>query len=77
MGGSLRRSTPQCRGGSDEKGYDDLTAALLMLGTIAMTTSAQAQVASTSRACPFGPYIEQAACDGGTGYCGCGPGRIF
>jgi len=57
-----------------------LTAAMLVLGTIAMTTGAEAQAVRASGVCQavknFTPYIKEAACNGKTGYCGCGPGWV-
>jgi hypothetical protein len=55
-----------------------LAAAALMLGAMALEASAQQQrgaacIRSLSNATPI---ITQAACRGGTGYCGCGPGFI-
>jgi hypothetical protein len=55
-------------------------AAVLVLGTIAMTTGAEAQGIRGSSVCQavknFTPYIKEAACNGKTGYCGCGAGWI-
>ncbi len=57
-----------------------LTAVMFMLGTMVMTASAQTQApgaasfpAQLQNATPF---VKQAACNGSTGYCGCGPGWI-
>jgi hypothetical protein len=57
-----------------------LTAAMLVLGTIAMTASVQAQGVGVAKVCQqlknATPYVKRAACDGTTGGCGCGPGWI-
>jgi hypothetical protein len=56
-----------------------LTAAVLVLGTMAMQANAQNQQrgAATIHALKNAtPIVTPAACYGGTGYCGCGPGWI-
>jgi hypothetical protein len=56
-----------------------LTAAALVLGAVA--TAADAQTQQYGAACIHtlknaSPIVKLAACNGGTGYCGCGPGWI-
>ena len=56
-----------------------LTAAALLLGTMALQASAQNQqrgAASIHALRNATPIVTPAACYGGTGYCGCGPGWI-
>jgi hypothetical protein len=57
-----------------------LAAAMLVLGTTAMTTVAHAQPMGASSVCQavknFTPFIKEAACNGRTGHCGCGAGWI-
>jgi hypothetical protein len=54
-----------------------LTAAAVLLGTMALQANAQNQQrgAATIHALKNAtPIVTPAACNGGTGYCGCGPG---
>jgi hypothetical protein len=57
-----------------------LTAAALLLGAMALQASAQnqqrgaAQIPAALKHAT--PIVTPAACYGGTGYCGCGPGWI-
>jgi len=56
-----------------------VTAAALLLGTVALQASAQNQqrgAASIHALRNATPIVTPAACYGGTGYCGCGPGWI-
>lgn len=56
-----------------------LAAATLMLGAMALQASAQSQQrgAACIRALKNAtPIVKLAACNGTTGYCGCGPGWI-
>jgi hypothetical protein len=56
-----------------------LTAAMLLLGTMAMQASAQNQhrgAADIHALKNATPIVKQAACGGGTGYCGCGHGWV-
>ncbi len=56
-----------------------LTAAVLVLGTMTMTANAQNELrgAACVRALNNAtPLIKKADCNGGTGYCGCGPSWI-
>ncbi len=56
-----------------------LTAVALVLGAMASQASAQQQLRGA--ACfqalkNASPIVKPAACGGGTGYCGCGPGWV-
>ncbi len=57
-----------------------LTAAALVLGAMTLQASAQNQhytgAACTPALTNASPIIKKAACDGSTGYCGCGPGWV-
>jgi hypothetical protein len=56
-----------------------LTAAALLLGTMAMQASAQNQQRGAAHIYALRnatPIVTPTACNGGTGYCGCGPGWI-
>jgi hypothetical protein len=56
-----------------------LTAAAVLLGPMALQANAQNQQrgAATIHALKNAtPIVTPAACNGGTGYCGCGPGWI-
>jgi hypothetical protein len=56
-----------------------LSAAVLVLGALALPASAQNEqrgAASIHALRNATPIVRQAACNGGTGYCGCGPGCI-
>ena len=57
-----------------------LTAAVLVLGTIAMTASAQTQEPGAAslhaQLKNATPIVKQAACNGTTGRYGCGPGWV-
>jgi hypothetical protein len=57
-----------------------LTAAVLVLGTMAVTASAQTQATGAARLHAqiqnATPIIKQAACNGTTGVYGCGPGWV-
>ena len=56
-----------------------LTAAALVPGTMGLTASAQEQLrgaASIHALKNATPIVRLAACNGGTGVCGCGPGWI-
>jgi hypothetical protein len=56
-----------------------LATAALVLGAMALPASAQNQqrgAASFHTLKNATPIVRQAACNGGTGYCGCGPGWI-
>jgi hypothetical protein len=56
-----------------------LSAAVLVLGALALPASAQTEqrgAASIHALKNATPIVRQAACNGGTGYCGCGPGWI-
>jgi hypothetical protein len=58
-----------------------LTAAVLVLGTMAMTASAQTQAPGAAsfhaQLKNATPIVKQAACNGTTGAYGCGPGWIW
>jgi hypothetical protein len=56
-----------------------LSAALLVLGALALPASAQNEqrgAASIHALKNATPIVTPAACRGGTGYCGCGPGWV-
>ncbi len=56
-----------------------LTAAALLLGATALQAGAQNQQRAASQIHALKnatPIVTPAACYGGTGYCGCGPGWI-
>jgi hypothetical protein len=56
-----------------------LATAALVLGAMALPASAQNQqrgAASFHTLKNATPIVKQAACGGGTGYCGCGPGWV-
>jgi hypothetical protein len=56
-----------------------LGAAVLVFGTLALPAGAQTEqrgAASIHTLRNATPIVKQAACNGGTGYCGCGPGWI-
>ena len=56
-----------------------LSAAVLVLGTFALPAGAQTQqraAASIYTLRNATPIVKRAACNGATGYCGCGPGWI-
>ena len=56
-----------------------LSAAVLVLGALALPASAQNEqrgAASIHALKNATPIVRPAACNGGTGYCGCGPGWI-
>jgi hypothetical protein len=56
-----------------------LSAAVFVLGALALPASAQNEqrgAASIHALRNATPIVRQAACNGGTGYCGCGPGWI-
>jgi hypothetical protein len=54
-------------------------AAVLMLGTAAFEASAQNQqrgAGAVDQLKNFSPFVRKVACEGYTGICGCGPGRV-
>jgi len=56
-----------------------LSAVVLVLGAMASSASAQNQhsgAASLHALKNATPIVTKAACGGGTGYCGCGPGWV-
>jgi hypothetical protein len=56
-----------------------LSAVVLVFGTLALPASAQAEqrgAAGVYKLRNATPIVKQAACNGATGYCGCGPGWI-
>jgi hypothetical protein len=56
-----------------------LSAAVFVLGALALPASAQNEqrgAASIHALKNASPIVKQAACNGTTGYCGCGPGWI-
>ena len=56
-----------------------LSAPLLVFGALALPASAQTEMrgaASIHALKNATPIVRQAACGGGTGYCGCGPGWV-
>jgi hypothetical protein len=56
-----------------------LSAAVFVLGALALPASAQNEqrgAASIHALKNATPIVRPAACNGGTGYCGCGPGWI-
>lgn len=55
--------------------------AVSMLALAALTLPAEAQSQSVAGACSravkaLNMSVKEAACNGGTGYCGCGPGWV-
>jgi hypothetical protein len=78
LGGAFLNAAP-CEQKEDlvRKVTMTLTAAVLLLGTMALQASAQNQqrgAASIHALRNATPIVTPAACYGGTGYCGCGPG---
>jgi hypothetical protein len=56
-----------------------LSAAVLVFGALALPAGAQTEqrgAASIHKLRNATPIVTQAACNGATGYCGCGPGWI-
>jgi hypothetical protein len=56
-----------------------LATTALVFGAVTMPASAQTEnrgAASIHALKNATPYIKKAACNGGTGYCGCGPGWV-
>ena len=56
-----------------------LSATVFVLGALALPASAQTEQCGAANIHALKnatPIVRQAACNGGTGYCGCGPGWI-
>src|ERR1700730_2843995 len=74
-----QRGNPEQEEGLMRKLTVTLTAAALLLGTMALQASAQTQqrgAANINALRNATPIVTPAACYGGTGYCGCGPGWV-